>query len=117
MKEILDLHEQVTSLSMETDDGDIYSYEDLCYKISYGGQPSVRISKGSKFKQCLETISPLTFFYSTTTDSYDFTGYSNDADIIAKVQTGKGDPYLYSSDGQYIAIGDIFGTIEPSNWE
>ena len=47
--------------------------------------------------KCFATSRPLDFVYERWNDTYNISRYDNDDELIDKVKTGKGDPYLYKN--------------------
>lgn len=47
--------------------------------------------------KCFSTPRPLDFVYERWNDTYNISRYDNDQELIDKIQTGKGDPYLYKN--------------------
>jgi hypothetical protein len=52
-------------------------------------------SQVEDFQKCQTGLSPLDFIYELRSNSYNLMQYRTDADLLAKVQTGKGDDALF----------------------
>ena len=60
----------------------------------------------------MSTSRPIDFVYNRRTDTFDLTPYRSDRELIAKIQTGKGDPFVYYTDYRNLFVEIIFaGTI------
>lgn len=56
---------------------------------------------------------PLDFVYDRELANYDLEAYADDAALLAKVQTGKGDPLLFEGN-RFLYIEGIFVDTVPS---
>lgn len=56
---------------------------------------------------------PLDFVYNREMASYDLNAYVSDAELLAKVQTGKGDPLLFEGN-LFLYIEGIFAETIPT---
>ena len=65
--------------------------EDDCNKDKEYGCP-VKLKP-----KCFSTSRPLDFVYERWNDTYNISRYDNDQELIDKMKTGKGDPYLYKN--------------------
>lgn len=63
-------------------------------------------------KRCAQTQSLLDFVYDLETDSYRIDKYTP-ASYIEKIQTGKGDPQVFSNPNSFIDLGKILGETTP----
>jgi hypothetical protein len=59
------------------------------------------------------TPRPLDFVYERFNDTFNISRYDSDKELIDKIKTGKGDPYLYKY--QTIKIDSAFGGTQPVN--
>ena len=57
--------------------------------------------------QCFHTFSPIDFIYRKDFDKYAIDEYATDEEILAKVQTGKGDTSIFEGN-LYIYIESVF---------
>ena len=64
------------------------------------------------FNKCVTSEMPLDFIYEKESNSYRLDLYETDEQLIAKVQTGKGDPSLYAG-ADYLYIDGMFASTEP----
>ena len=62
-------------------------------------------------EKCFATQRPLDFVYERFNDTYNISRYDNDKELVDKIKTGKGDPYLY--DWRIISIDKVFGGTQP----
>jgi len=58
------------------------------------------------------TTRPLDFVYQVESATFDLTPFETDEDLVRKIQTGKGDPTLYS-DLEFISIESVFAGTMP----
>lgn len=56
----------------------------------------------------------LDFIYNRKLDKYDMSPYKTDADLIRKIQTGKGDPIMYEGYGNNLFIEIFFSGTTPN---
>ena len=56
---------------------------------------------------------PLDFVYDLESESYKFDGLTQKA-LTAKIQTGKGDPQIYSTATNYISLAAMLGEVSPA---
>ena len=59
---------------------------------------------------------PLDFIYEQDTNSYRLDLYEDDQALVEKINTGKGDPRLFTS-ANYLYIDGIFAATEPKTVE
>ena len=68
--------------------------------------------------RCYTTPKPLDFVYEVQTDSWNIDRYSNDRELVAKIQTGKGDErFIYDEFYKNIYIQIFFAGMTPDNEE
>ena len=59
---------------------------------------------------------PLDFIYDKSENSYQLDKYKTDAELLAKIQTGKGDPTLYEGTN-FLFVDNIFAETIPRSVE
>ena len=59
---------------------------------------------------------PLDFIYEKATNEYVIEAYDTDEKLLAKVQSGKGDPSIYEGN-KFLFIEGIFAATEPEKIE
>ena len=62
--------------------------------------------------KCFATSRPLDFVYERWNDTYNISRYDNDEELIDRIKTGKGDPYLYKN-FRIIFLDTMFGGTTP----
>ena len=83
-------------------DGRDYTFKDFCkeFNYTYSGDPEDEpeedeyVWPGAK---CFATQKPIDFVYVKHDDAYRMDLYDNDAELLYKVRTGKGDPNIYTT--------------------
>ena len=93
---------QQYNITSEEDDEDL---EDDCNENKPYGCP-VKLAP-----KCFSTQRPLDFVYERWNDTYNISRYDTDKELVDKIQTGKGDEYLYT--WQSIYIENVFGGTTP----
>ena len=68
-------------------------------------------------EKCEVTPRPIDFIYNRTTDTFDLSQYEDDNALIAKVQTGKGDDFLYVGKYNNLFVEIMFGGTVPKEPE
>ena len=97
---------ELYNITSEEQDEDL---EDDCDKNKeYGCPVKVR-------PKCFTTQRPLDFIYERWNDTYNLTRYDSDKELVDKIQTGKGDPFLY--DYLNIYVDSVFGGTTPEKVE
>jgi len=97
--ELKTFYESIYTFSHVTD-GDTVSFTGECKKDGDNN--------------CNIPTSPMEF-YKKTDQTIDFTSLTNDAALLTRIQSGKGDPSEYTAgNGPYISISDVFGGSTPS---
>ena len=93
--------DQVIRNTQITEGSTTYTYSQMCDET----QPGVCTVRGSPLE-----------FWRTTSNTYDLSGYTTDAQIVAKINTGKGDASLYPPASQnFISINGMFGGTTPTS--
>ena len=62
--------------------------------------------------KCFATPRPVDFVYERWNDTYNISRYDNDQELVDKIKTGKGDPYLFKNH-RIIFLDSLFGGTTP----
>ena len=71
------------------------SWYDICTLEKFEESDRFDDDGNEKVPQCTKGYNPLNFIYEQDSGEYNLTRYDTDSKLIAKLQTGKGDPELY----------------------
>ena len=98
--ELLSLTNKIYNAEYTNDDGETFTIRDFCFSNGYG--------------YCVAAQHPLAFFETYSSSMYDLSAVTSDAQIVAKVQTGRSvkiaGGYFYFP----IRISGLFGETTPS---
>ena len=87
-----------------TDSGNPFTFDDLCLQRVY--RPT---DGGDAYSYCWNET-PLDFIYDINTRTYNVP--ATDAELLALINTGKGDPDYYGG-SKYIFVGNMYGQTVP----
>ena len=129
-QEMIKLHEFFLNLTAPKEltdriKPDKVTFEDLCRKRNITDEIVERLAEencatDNRFclpsipEKCTVTQSPLDFIYDRKSDTYDLDQFETDMDLIARIQTGKGDAQFmfYGHKNLYVEL--MFASTTPS---
>ena len=139
-EEMLDFHDFIytisfpapkplTSYTGDVEEGTMITYADICERRNITDERVEKIAEsackeyGEKYcivdapMTCKTSSKPIDFIYERKNNEFNLNRYTSDNDLIAKVQTGKGDEFAFYGAYNNIFVDYTFGGTIPKNPE